>query len=584
MLDGTDPARILCLTFTRAAAAEMANRINQRLAAWTTLPPGQLAEELVELTGRFPQEYEIARARQLFAAILDVPGGAKIATIHAFCQSLLAPLSRSKPACRPNSPSSTSAAPRKPSPKRPRRSSSPRAPEPSRGSPRRWRSSPSYAPEERFIELMTALADERGKLREALAQRRSGVAPAAVRGARRCRNDATPGQPDRGFLRPAATTAGSARRRRGARRGLRQPTRNAARSSRAGARTPAERRDLLDALYRGLPDREERDPPKPDHQERRRRRRHRPIRRACCRPRPSASCASRPSAPGLALIEATVALIRLGDALLRAYERRKRLHGLLDYDDLVLKALDLLRRPGVAPWVLFKLDGGLDHILIDEAQDTNPEQWAIVAALAEEFFAGEGAGGERVAHRLRGRRCEAIDLQLSARRPARLCARCARHFEARVTAAKQAWRVVPLEISFRAAEPLLQAVDAVFRARRRGRWRRARRQRHPPCRGARRPGRARRAVAAGVARQDDAGSGRRRRPAPPRGRAAHPPGARDRRDDRAVAGARRAAGAARPGAAARRCDGAGAPPQRLCRRSVARVESRATCRSPGPIA
>src|ERR1700688_3201624 len=67
MLDGTDPAHILCLTFTRAAAAEMANRINQRLAAWTTLPPGKLAEELVELTGHFPQEYEIARARQLFA-------------------------------------------------------------------------------------------------------------------------------------------------------------------------------------------------------------------------------------------------------------------------------------------------------------------------------------------------------------------------------------------------------------------------------------------------------------------------------------------------------------------------------------
>src|SRR5271154_4534723 len=78
MLSGTDPAHILCLTFTRAAAAEMANRINQRLAAWTTLPPGRLAEELVALTGHFPQGHEIAQARQLFARVLDVPGGAKI--------------------------------------------------------------------------------------------------------------------------------------------------------------------------------------------------------------------------------------------------------------------------------------------------------------------------------------------------------------------------------------------------------------------------------------------------------------------------------------------------------------------------
>src|SRR3954464_13893820 len=57
MLDGTDPSRILCLTFTRAAAAEMANRINARLAAWTTMPPGALEQELVGLTGRFPQDW-----------------------------------------------------------------------------------------------------------------------------------------------------------------------------------------------------------------------------------------------------------------------------------------------------------------------------------------------------------------------------------------------------------------------------------------------------------------------------------------------------------------------------------------------
>ena len=89
MLEGSDPARVLCLTFTRAAAAEMANRLNERLAQWMTLPHDAFFEELRELTGRDPDEAMMAQARQLFARVLDTPGGVKIATIHAFCQALL---------------------------------------------------------------------------------------------------------------------------------------------------------------------------------------------------------------------------------------------------------------------------------------------------------------------------------------------------------------------------------------------------------------------------------------------------------------------------------------------------------------
>jgi len=84
-----------------------------------------------------------------------------------------------------------------------------------------------------------------------------------------------------------------------------------------------------------------------------------------------------------ALADATAALLSLAEAMLAEYSRQKQRRATLDYDDLILSARDLLRRPGVAPWVLFKLDGGLDHILIDEAQDTNPDQWAVIQALAE---------------------------------------------------------------------------------------------------------------------------------------------------------------------------------------------------------
>src|SRR5665213_2876475 len=102
----------------------------------------------------------------------------------------------------------------------------------------------------------------------------------------------------------------------------------------------------------------------------------------------SASIPRMPPRSTAVFFAATRAIVRLGAALIDAYQARKRLHAQLEYDDLVLTALARLRRDGIAPWVLFKLDAGLDHILIDEAQDTNPEQWAIVAILAGEELLG----------------------------------------------------------------------------------------------------------------------------------------------------------------------------------------------------
>src|SRR6266852_3190806 len=458
MLGGTNPAHILCLTFTRAAAAEMANRINERLAAWTTLPPGRLAEELVALTGHLPQEHETARARQLFAEILEVPGSAKIATIHAFCQSLLRrfPLEAGVPpefavidergaaeALAEAAEAVIAAA---------RAASEP-------GLAAALAIVAGYAPEERFIELMTALAAERGKLRQALdggdvvLHRRLCAALAVPQAATRDSIVAAfcaPGAGDESGLRAAAAALaqGSAKdRERGA-------------VIARWCESPGWRPDLLDPyialfLTKGGAVRDTLI-----------------TKSAAAKASPADPCAALQAEAerilrfdadrgGVALIEATGALIHLGDALLRAYERRKRLQGLLDYDDLVLKALEVLRRPGVAPWVLFKLDGGLDHILIDEAQDTNPEQWDIVAALTEEFFAGEGAGERvRTVFAVGDAKQSIYSFQ---RADPREFLRMRRHFEDRITAAKQKWSVVPLDISFRAAEPLLEAVDAVFR-------------------------------------------------------------------------------------------------------------------------
>src|SRR3954452_12881782 len=89
LLKGARPESILCLTFTKAAAAEMANRIGGRLARWVRIPDKVLKKELFAL-GEPNDPKMQQKARQLFAKVLDCPGGLKIQTIHSFAQSLLA--------------------------------------------------------------------------------------------------------------------------------------------------------------------------------------------------------------------------------------------------------------------------------------------------------------------------------------------------------------------------------------------------------------------------------------------------------------------------------------------------------------
>lgn len=89
MLNGTRPEKILCITFTKAAAAEMANRLNSTLGDWSVISDEELEKNLVDLIGHPASLDEKLRARQLFARVLDAPGGLKIQTIHSFCESIL---------------------------------------------------------------------------------------------------------------------------------------------------------------------------------------------------------------------------------------------------------------------------------------------------------------------------------------------------------------------------------------------------------------------------------------------------------------------------------------------------------------
>ena len=97
---------------------------------------------------------------------------------------------------------------------------------------------------------------------------------------------------------------------------------------------------------------------------------------------------------GADAVAATLALSRLAEAVMQSYTEAKGRRAALDFDDLISKTASLLRVSGSTQWVLYKLDGGLDHILVDESQDTSPDQWRIISALAEEFFSGRGARDE----------------------------------------------------------------------------------------------------------------------------------------------------------------------------------------------
>ena len=89
LLQGAPPAKILCLTFTKAAAANMATRVFDTLALWTRLDDAALRAAIVAVGAPDPSARDRIEARRLFARTVETPGGLKIQTIHAFCERLL---------------------------------------------------------------------------------------------------------------------------------------------------------------------------------------------------------------------------------------------------------------------------------------------------------------------------------------------------------------------------------------------------------------------------------------------------------------------------------------------------------------
>ena len=455
LLEGNLPGRLLCLTFTKAASAEMTNRVHGRLAEWARLPDAALGGDLESLLGGPATVEHRQRARRLFAEVLEAPGGLRIQTIHAFCESVLGrfPLEANLAPHFAVADERTAAELLDEARDRVL-----------------WRARGegeldaalgrivAHVNERDFSDVMAKIAVERGRIARLFVRHGSlaGIVAALRRGLQLDEGEDEPAILaaaclDSGFDRPALKRAAEAMARGGkteAKHGrivaewLADPARRAAGFEgylgvfftkgteqrktlvhRPALAIAADAGEVMAAEARRL---------------------------AAVRERLNAAFA----------LDVTAALLRLGGALIEAYEMLKRRRAMLDYDDLILHARDLLRRPGIAPWVLYKLDGGLDHILIDEAQDTNPEQWEVIAALAEEFFAGVGAReAERTIFAVGDAKQSIYGFQRAD--PASF-ARWREIFAERVAAADKPWRADELVRSFRSVAPILEAVDRVF--------------------------------------------------------------------------------------------------------------------------
>src|SRR6185312_11795923 len=162
------------------------------------------------------------------------------------------------------------------------------------------------------------------------------------------------------------------------------------------------------------------------------------------------------------IAEASVHAVSLALAHAQLYDGAKDALRALDFGDLIERTHDLLTGRADAAWVLFKLDGGIDHVLIDEAQDTAPEQWDILEALTAEFFIGQGAGERHRTMFAVGDEKQSI-FSFQGAAPERLAAE-AQSFGAMVARCGRKFEQVPLLESWRSAPEVLSFVDAVFDA------------------------------------------------------------------------------------------------------------------------
>ncbi|WP_414832351.1 double-strand break repair helicase AddA [Afifella sp. YEN Y35] len=470
LLAGADPAAIVCLTYTKAAAAEMSGRVFKMLGEWATLPDAELTEAIARSQGETPRPETLTRARRLFAQALETPGGLNIQTIHAFCERILHqfPFEANVPGhfeVLDETAAEGLLLEARQAVLRAAKSDGSRlgtaftrlatlrsdqdieaalaALVAERDRLERWIAWTARKTHTSSEDIDDAIADLRRRMGLEADESEEALCAEICRASEWASGDCR-------SLCDALSAEAANRTDEGARGALEAilaheggpleadfraaffltakpegwSTRSESRRFSAAFRR---NRDDLDELFSAEAARLQ------------------PLRERLSLARTA---------------EATEALLLIGGAILQRYRILKQRRGFLDFSDLILRTRNLLQKPDVAAWVQYKLDAGISHLLVDEAQDTSPDAWAIVERLAEEFFAGESA--ERRPRTLFAVGDDKQSIYGFQGAEPRLLAELGRKFKTRAEAAAQEFRAVSLGVSFRSTQAVLDAVDTVF--------------------------------------------------------------------------------------------------------------------------
>lgn len=458
MLSGATPDQILCLTFTKAGASVMTNRIREELSVWATCDDKKLEEKLTKLNGKKPDVQVTKRARQMFAEFLDAHGGLKIQTIHSFSQSLIRrfPIESGIPPYFDVMDDQTAAEMLRESQADILRRIQ-RAPDTPLA--RAVHAVTPEVSEDDFAALIGELTYRRGQLLAIFGQH-GGLektidnvyahlnAPKGIDGQTmlaRLNTEAGLGAPpDMAALRQAADILA----------GGSQADLEKAKVIKAWIMHPESRVEIFQDYAAVFLTREGE-------------MRKRLTTKATAAAQDAMETEARRLIEGMEAIatvntaRGTESILRLTGAILERYTEKKRGLNYLDYDDLVYHANKMMAEDNAAGWVLQKLPGNLKHILIDEAQDTNPDQWQLVSAIAQEFFTGAARKKDK-GHTLFVVGDEKQSIFSFQRADPKEFARRKKMFADLVGKNGGKWREVQMDIAFRSSPAITQAVDAVF--------------------------------------------------------------------------------------------------------------------------